>query len=80
MMLPEWLNTAGLVFNMAGVVTAFFFGFLQPLHTDALTPDKIGEDTIKLKASYERLSKIGLGLMFAGFAFQLIATWFARSS
>jgi hypothetical protein len=65
---------------MAGVVTAFFFGFPQPTHIDALTTVKPTEDTKKLKARYECLSKIGLGLMFAGFAFQLIATWVARGS
>jgi hypothetical protein len=79
-MLPEWLNTFGLMLNIAGVVIAFFYGLPQPTHIDALTTDKLSGDTKKLKARYECLSKIGLGLMFAGFAFQLIATWVARGS
>jgi hypothetical protein len=91
-MWPEWVNTLGLVLNMAGVVLAFIYGFPQPSHEEGVglgledaTPMPDGrtvaqhnKDTRKQKARYLFWSRAGLGLMFAGFVLQLVATWIAR--
>lgn len=81
-MLPEIVNTVGLIANMAGVVVAFFYGFPQPSHEEAvfLVTAEATPDITKRKKRYSILSQAGLLLMFVGFALQLVATWIARWS
>ena len=81
------LASVGLVLNMIGVGFAFFFGYPQPSHDEGVslglepgTPLKDGrtvaefkEDVGRRKAKYLLRSKVGLVLMFAGFALQFAA-------
>lgn len=83
------LNSVGLVLGMAGVVMLFFFGPPQPplepgisLGLEDATPiDENGKTVADYNKEVEKrrrkhliLSKIGLGLIFFGFALQLWAT------
>lgn len=85
----QLLNSIGLVMSMAGVLIIFKFGPPQPTHEtgvgigiednnvleDGKTIAEHDRDVEKTKSLYSRLSKIGLALVFIGFAFQLWATW-----
>lgn len=94
-MLPEIVNSAGLVSNIAGVALAFFYGYPQPSHEEGVglslekatylehlgkTVEQLEADTRKQKSRYRFWSRVGLALMAIGFVLQLIATWIARST
>lgn len=88
-MTAQILNTLGLVFNIAGVVLVFFYGFPQPTHdegvglgledgtpmSDGRTVAEHNEHVRKTRARYLCLSRLALRLMVFGFLFQLWATW-----
>ena len=92
-MTPEVINTAGLAANMVGTAIAFFYSYPQPSHDadvvvplpdnkrigDGRTVGEVKHDVRKQKARYSSLSHVGLGLMFAGFALQIVATWVEHS-
>jgi len=85
----QLLNTIGLVFAMVGVLIIFRFGPPQPtlepgvglgLEDGTLLPNgrtvaDHNRAVEKRRFLHSRTSKIGLGLVFLGFAFQLWATW-----
>jgi len=95
-MLPEVVNSLGLVANMAGVALAFFYGFPQPSHEEGvnlglelgtplesmggITVAEYNEQVRKRKNKYLFRSRFALGLMGVGFILQLIATLIARGS
>jgi hypothetical protein len=93
-MLPEWINTIGLVANIIGVVIAFFYGYPQPSHeegvslglelgtplSDGKTVAQHNEDVRRQRRKYLICSRLGLLLMGLGFVLQLVATWIARST
>ena len=85
--LPRLLNLAGLVFGMAGVVVIFIWGPPMPDLTEGVSrgveagtvfadgrkvSDMI-EDTRRLKRIHSIRSRVGLGLIFCGFALQFAA-------
>lgn len=84
-MTDQTVNTIGLIFNMIGILIIFYFGPPQPsfeegvsldledanLLSDGTTVAEHDRKIKKLKAVYSRMSKIGLGFIFFGFAFQL---------
>jgi hypothetical protein len=86
---PQLLNSIGLVFGMLGAVLLFRFGPPQPnfelgigLALEDNTPLASGKTVAEhnqavrlLQARHECLSKVGLALLFAAFAFQLWAVW-----
>ena len=79
--LAKWLNTAGLVLGMAGVLIIFIWGPPQPYLDEGvpLTLDSgtvlqggrkvadIEEDARRLKRRHEVMSRVGLGLVGLGF-------------
>lgn len=81
------LTLIGLAANMTGAAITFFFGYPQPSHeesvglalsggteiSDGFTVDQHVEKVRKRRAAYQLLSRLGLGLMFLGFAFQFVA-------
>jgi hypothetical protein len=74
---PRWLNTVGLVLGMLGVVIVFIWGPPQPdldPHSKLLL-NQVDEATKQLGDRYEIMSRVGLGLIGAGFAVQLVAVW-----
>jgi hypothetical protein len=85
----QLLNTIGLVLSMSGVLIIFFFGPPQPnleegvsfgLEDGTKLPDgrTVAEhdaDVKRRRRLHSRLSKLGLGLIFVGFACQLCAAW-----
>jgi hypothetical protein len=74
---------------MIGVLIIFRYGPPQPKLeegvgllvedgtplSDGRTAGEHDRDVARLRATYSRMSKIGLLLVFLGFAFQLWATW-----
>jgi hypothetical protein len=88
-MSAQWLNTIGLVLGMLGVVMLFIWGPPQPAFEEGVprtllprTPLTGGgtvgariEETRREKVVYKWMSRIGLGLIGVGFAFQLWAVW-----
>lgn len=88
-MTAQVLNTVGLVLNIAGVILVFFYGFPQPTHEEGVSLEveddtrlsngrTVGEhnkDVRKTRAKYLCVSRLALGLIVLGFAFQLWATW-----
>jgi hypothetical protein len=85
----KWLNTVGLISNIAGVALVFKYGWPQPSHEPGvnivLSPENALEDGMTA-AEYDRLvegkrtlyqwrSSLGFALMAIGFAFQLLANW-----
>jgi hypothetical protein len=85
----QLLNTIGLVLSMVGVVIIFKYGPPQPnleegvglgLEDGTRLPDgrtvaEHDRGVTALRGTHQRMSKVGLGLVFVGFAFQLWATW-----
>jgi len=85
----QLLNSVGLVFGMVGVVILFKYGPPQPnLETgvgfgledknvlaNGRTVQEHNQDIKATKKHYSEMSKLGLALIFIGFACQLWATW-----
>jgi hypothetical protein len=84
------LNTIGLVFGLVGVIIIFIWGPPQPQLDEGIglglednTPiDESGKTVrehnveVRIKRRQHNLmSRVGLGLIFFGFIFQLWATW-----
>jgi hypothetical protein len=83
------LNSAGLGLGMIGVLIIFRYGPPQPsfeegikrvieggtLLPDGRTAAEHDEDVRNLRSRHLKFSKLGLGLVFVGFAFQLFAIW-----
>ena len=90
-MTAQWLNTVGLLLGMAGVVILFIWGPPQPNFEEAITYEaSFTEDTVfadgtkpsdmirrvkRQKRTHQIMSRVGLGLVFLGFAAQLAAVW-----
>jgi hypothetical protein len=80
-MLPQIVNSFGLVLDIVGGFILFWRGFPQPSFPrgDALLVHKRGSTTAEKsreeKEQYTRISKLGLALLMIGFVFQLLATW-----
>lgn len=86
---PQALNSIGLVLGMAGVALLFRYGPPQPnlepgvglaLEDGTILPDgrtvaEHDRDVARRRVLHSRLSKIELGLVGLGFAFQLWGTW-----
>jgi len=86
---PQTLNTIGLILNIAGVLLLFFFGFPQPTHEEGVgrgledatplpngkTVEEHDKSVRRRKLVYLVCSNAALVLLFAGFGFQLWATW-----
>ena len=72
------LNIIGLLLGMFGVIIIFFYGPPQPsfFPFDIITDSNIQQEMLDMRDKYDTLSKIGLGLIFVGFALQLIAIIF----
>jgi hypothetical protein len=81
------ISVIGLVLGMLGVVIIFIWGPPQPDFQDTYGPSsgsrmpdgrtarEHADDHERLKRRHNRLSRIGLGLIFIGFAFQLCDAW-----
>ena len=90
MITAQYLNAIGLVLNMAGVVLLFFFGLPQPSHAqgvglgledgtmlpNGMTVAEQNELIRRRERTYKVCAYAALGLLFSGFACQLIATIF----
>jgi hypothetical protein len=85
----QFLNTSGLISNMAGVILLFFYGFPQPTHDEEVTvtlePEEVVaegrkaadlmKETRSRKKFYQSMSIVALLLMVSGFGAQLLALW-----
>jgi hypothetical protein len=84
------LNSIGLGLGMIGVVILFIFGPPQPalesgvslgledgtpIDASGKTVAEYNREVEKRRRKHSILSKMGLGLIFLGFAFQLWANW-----
>lgn len=83
------LNTTGLGLGMLGIVIIFCYGPPQPSFdegvgigledsnrlSDGRTVAQHNADQRELRGRYSLFSKIGLALVFMGFALQLLAVW-----
>jgi hypothetical protein len=81
------LNLLGLMANMSGVVIAFRFGYPQPsfdedtmmafeggtIFSDGTSATQNRDEARNRKKLYSRLARLGLLLMFVGFALQFVA-------
>ena len=88
-MTAQILNTVGLVLGMIGVLIIFVYDPPQPnmepgvgicledgnTLEDGRTVAKHNWDAVTARARHASWSKIGLGLVFFGFAAQLCAVW-----
>ncbi len=88
-MCVQILNTVGLSLNIVGVAVLFWRAFPQPTFEEGVglqmednTPVGGGQTATQRaacvraqRASYACWSKFGLGLVIAGWLFQLWATW-----
>jgi hypothetical protein len=83
------LSSVGLVFDIAGVILLFWYAPPQPdleegvgIGLASQTPLADGRtvaehnvDVRRVRQKHQRLSKLALGLIIAGFVVQLIAVW-----
>ena len=88
-MLSQIVNSLGLVLNMLGAVILFRWGLPQPSFEEGiglgledgtvlengLTVAENDQIAREEKERFTRISKLGLALLFFGFAFQLLAIW-----
>ncbi len=88
-MTAQWLNTIGLSLGMIGVVLIFIWGPPQPsfeeavflaadsrtVFTDGTKAADLEEAARRRKLLHRLISRIGLVLIFVGFAFQTVALW-----
>jgi len=88
-MLAHIVNSFGLVLNMVGAFILFWRGFPQPSFEEGvgmgledgtvlengLTVVENNQNVSEEKERFTRISKLGLALLFIGFAFQLLAIW-----
>ena len=88
-MAAKIINSLGLFLSILGVAVCFFYGFPQPSHEEGISlgldPNTqladggtVAEHDLRVRCKrvrYLRLSRLGLGLIFAGFVLQLLATW-----
>ena len=88
-MTPQILNTIGLALSMFGVVLIFIWGPPLPDFDDSvglgLQPGTVLADGTRIadiiadnqrrRKRHQIMSRIGLALIFAGFAAQLWAVW-----
>ncbi|HTO14790.1 MAG TPA: hypothetical protein VLZ83_03425 [Edaphocola sp.] len=87
---PKILNTIGLLLGLVGVIIIFIWGPPQPALEEGIglglednTPINENGKTVKQhndeirqkRKRHNILSRVGLGLIFLGFLFQLFATW-----
>jgi hypothetical protein len=84
--MTRYLTLIGLVLGMAGVVLIFIWGPPQPDLEEGIAlgvtslPDgtPVADHNAKirkLKRRYTWMSRLGLALIFAGFALQTVAVW-----
>jgi len=87
--MSKWLNTVGLISGIIGVLVLFKWGPPQPsfdrgaallLEDNTKLPNgktvaQNAADIASLEDRHKWISKIGLGLIGLGFAFQLWGVW-----
>lgn len=76
-MLPEIINTVGLIFDIIGVGLLFRYGLPEPIGKDGarrITWGTDEEETAKWKR-YKRMSYLALGLLIFGFLLQIVSNW-----
>jgi hypothetical protein len=83
------LAVFGLILGIIGVLMIFKWGPPQPTfqenvplaeelgtpQSDGRTAGEHGDDARRQRSKYNRMSKIGLGLILIGFIFQLLDAW-----
>jgi hypothetical protein len=84
------LNTIGLLLGLVGVIIIFIWGPPQPqleegitiglednniIDENGKTVKQFNEETKNRRRRHNILSRVGLGLIFIGFIFQLWGTW-----
>lgn len=78
MSLSNCVNSFGLLLDIVGVVLIWRFGLPEPISRSGAKYLVTGQTDEAEKAKAERfhnLSKIGLGLLIAGFALQLVSNF-----
>ena len=75
------LNVLGLILGLIGVIIIFIWGPPQPDLKEGISRITAGQDVVendirvkRERKRYNIMSKIGLGLVFFGFVFQLVGT------
>lgn len=74
----DCVSTVGLLFDIAGVVILFRYGFRSEINTALKGQLWADEDSETRKPGIIRAEKIapwGLGLLVAGFGLQAVAVW-----
>jgi len=72
------INSAGLVLDIVGAMMLAKFGLppdFNPLGESALIIEKINQDEVNKGNLYRRLGRIGIALIVAGFALQLVSNF-----
>jgi hypothetical protein len=84
------LNTIGLILGLIGVLLIFVWGPPQPnleegiglgledgtpIDSTGKTVKEYNDEVLQKKIKHNIMSRLGLGLIFIGFLFQIWATW-----
>lgn len=72
------MNVIGLSLDLFGVILLFFFGIAPMIDVKGITYRSTGEtdmDEVKKSKKYTMISRVGLGMIILGFAFQLIGNF-----
>ena len=73
-----WVNSCGLVLDIAGAVMIFLFGLPEQLNRQghhALISEADDEEEKAKAARYDVLGRIGIWLLGTGFVFQLVSNF-----
>ena len=78
-LLPDVINSAGLVLDIGGVVLLFIYGLPSEVNKSGGViiewPDPNSEQEQRKWKSYKRRSHWGLFLLVFGFLLQLVSNW-----
>jgi len=69
-----WINTLGLIFDIMGVGLLYKFGLPPNVNRRGVSYyilEKVDEDEIKKAKRFDKYSKVGIWLIFLGFALQV---------
>ena len=74
--METWINSTGLVFDIAGALLLWKYGLPEAINKDGsinlILEQKNSKEVAKGKR-YDNMSKIALGLLILGFALQLLS-------
>jgi len=76
--LAKLLNSGGLVLDICGAILIFRYGLPENVSragSSALLLEQTDDAEIEKAKRYDRLGRIGIGLLILGFVFQLVSNF-----